>query len=234
MVIIRYHYNANMQIHIIKSLFIFTMTLSLGWSFFLPRVTFSNYPTVMFAQTSTTTNEIFILSFDGVLAQTSRWRAHMGLSVALKTWPFLSTDERYSTLISSNDQEQSWIINKMMALSHVLRSDSDAMLGCDEVLLARMLLEEQALDQGQSDGSIGKYGSQYHPRKSYKRSNHRRGSRPLTVGEISANWVEGACLRDTIRIKYSVQRKDPIPIIRENIFNYLKETVCFRTHHSNH
>lgn len=207
-------------------LLVLFVTLSFGLPFiFVPLRPFL-YPTARFANRSNTSaNEIFILSFDGVLAQTSRWRAHMGLAVALRTWPFLKNEERYRHLISLDETGQNWIINKMIALSHALRSDGNAMMGCDEVLLARMLLEEQALDQGRSDGSLGKYGSQFHPRKSYHSTSNKNGSRPLTVGEISANWIEGACLRDTIRTKYSIQRRDPIPIIQDNISTFLKEEV---------
>jgi hypothetical protein len=216
--------------HVCLKLLVFYVTISnlfqLGFSLYVPW-TPQLSPTALFAKTTTSLDEIFVLSFDGVLAHTSRWRAHMGLAVAFQTWPFLKTEERYTTLISFDEQDgQNWIINKMMALSHVLRSDCDAMMGCDEVLLARMLLEEQALDRGRSD-ALGKYGSQFHPRKSYPSSYNQNGSRPLTVGEISANWIEGACLRETIRTKYSIQRRDPIPIIRENILTFLKEKVCF-------
>ena len=43
------------------------------------------------------------------------------------------------------------------------------------------------------------------------------GSRPLTVGEIAANWLDGGHLRDTVRVKYSIDRKDPLPILRRKI-----------------
>ena len=55
-------------------------------------------------------------------------------------------------------------------------------------------------------------------------------NRRLTVGEISANWANGACLRDTLRVKYNVARKDPLPIIRETISQILKQefvSFCF-------
>ena len=158
----------------------------------------------------------------------------MGIAVALDTWPFLYKEERYRNLLMPQEGVQSdWIVNKMMALSHVLRSDRDAMMGCDDVLLARMLLEEQALDQGQSNGSSGKYGSLFHPQKSYKNPNKTNGSRPLTVGEISANWIDGACLRETIRTKYHIHRKDPMPIIQENILKFLKLQVSVLSSESN-
>ena len=75
-------------------------------------------------------------------------------------------------------------------------------------LAVRLFLDEQALDNGRSVGSRGKYGSQYHPQRedeekpSGRRNPESRGSRPLTVGEVGANWYDGACLCDTLSIKY--------------------------------
>ena len=45
-------------------------------------------------------------------------------------------------------------------------------------------------------------------------------SRPLTVGEIAANWED---LKDTLRIKYNVDKKDPFPIIRQKIMILLED-----------
>ena len=43
------------------------------------------------------------------------------------------------------------------------------------------------------------------------------GSRPLTVGEVGANWLDGGHLRDTVRVKYAIDKKDPLPIVREHV-----------------
>jgi hypothetical protein len=95
-------------------------------------------------------------------------------------------------------------------------------------LAVRLFLEEQTLDDGQSLGGSrgGKYGSQYHPQQQEReeeeetpasgrrrtnppdssRGSSSRGSssssRPLTVGEVGANWYDGACLYDTLLVKY--------------------------------
>jgi hypothetical protein len=192
----------------------FTSSFIFPWHRKFPRATFYATPSSI--------DEIFIFSFDGALAHTSPWKSSMGIEVALEIWPFLKDEEPYKSL---HGHGQDWLLNKMVALSHVLQSDQNAMMGCDHVLLARMLLEEQVLDQGRSDGSMGKYGSQFHPRQSIFRSHNSQGSRPLTVGEISANWIEGASLRDTIRAKYHIDRKDPLPMIQKNIRKFLKEKV---------
>jgi len=173
----------------------------------------------------------FILSFDGTVSNTARSNARLAIDVALQTWPFLSLDLSFVCSYSEEDEslDFTWLINKMEALAHVttegIDKDYKNTLGLtvDDVLLARLLIEEQILDGGRSTGS-GKYGSKYHPSSdsaaaeeegSRGRKRRNNGSRPLTVGEISANWVDGGCLRDTARVKYNVDGKDPFPVIQE-------------------
>jgi len=154
--------------------------------------------------------------------------------VALRTWPHL---QQYYTAHDDDDDDDDddggdggndgddWLVNKLSALIPATLSSGggggDGSMGCDAVLLTRLLLEEQLLDEGRSNGCGGKYGSQFHPSSSSSSSGggggSSNGSRPLTVGEITANWNDGACLRDTVRIRYSIDRMDPIPIIRERI-----------------
>ena len=183
---------------------------------------------------SSSPSEIFVLSFDGTIANTAEWRSNIAIDVACKIWPHLkeyigpkSGEENY--------QEREWLVNKMIALSHAMQSDNDGMMGCDSVLLARLLLEEQLLDEGRSVGKTGKYGSKFHPSSSSigevarDRGRYSPGSRPLTVGEISANWSDGACLRETTRIKYNIDRKDPLPIIKEYLCKVHNENVSFNS-----
>ncbi|KAL7553535.1 hypothetical protein ACHAWF_016816 [Thalassiosira exigua] len=117
-------------------------------------------------------------------------------------------------------------MQKLSALSSITQqgNNPDAMLGCDSVLLARILIEEQLLDGGRSNGRGGKYGSKFHPSVSSadgKGDGSKVGSRPLTVGELYANWPE---LRDVARMKYpfieespggKLERQDPLPMIRK-------------------
>jgi hypothetical protein len=173
--------------------------------------------------------DIFVLSYDGVVADTNEWRSNLAISVAFETWPQLCNDSSFvtksSTIIDDNDNYDNngleWLRNKLCALIQVTLSGEDGLLGCDSVLLARLILEEQELDGGRSNGCTGKYGSLFHPSSSQSRSAN-VGSRPLTVGEIAANWNDGACLKDTVRIKYNVNGKDPMPVIRQNIFKFLQ------------
>jgi len=176
-------------------------------------------------------SDVFVLSYDGVIADTKQWRSNLAISAALNTWPQLAQN---NLIGDTGDQNREWIINKLSALSDVTLSGEDGMMGCDAVLLARVLLEEQLLDEGRSNGCRGKYGSKFHPSSDSEDEEHQQnqqdeggsvqGSRPLTVGEITANWIDGACLKDTVRIKYNVDRKDPIPIIREEIKAILEDT----------
>ena len=52
------------------------------------------------------------------------------------------------------------------------------------------------MDQDESTGSKGKYGSKYHPRESLGggggKAPRGRGTRPLTRGELTANWPDMA------------------------------------------
>lgn len=175
---------------------------------------------------STQNSEIYVLSFDGVVADTKAWRSNVAIDVALQTWPDLNDIFMQS---SSNEEEnednREWLVNKMSALLDVTLVGEDGLVGVDAVLLARLLMEEQLLDEGRSNGSRGKYGSKFHPSSSEGRKGSTQGSRPLTVGEISANWSDGACIKDTVRVKYNVDRKDPFPIIRENIRSFLENNI---------
>jgi hypothetical protein len=85
------------------------------------------------------------------------------------------------------------------------------------------------LDGGQSSGKSGKYASRYHPQdqqqptdEQYDRKARRprlegRTSRPLTVGELSANWSEGGMIRDAIQMRYHSNYQDPVPRLQEAI-----------------
>ena len=178
--------------------------------------------------------DLYIYSIDGTLASTTQYQSKIAIRAALEVWPSLHSiiDELGMMSIASSDDfsrtdDYVWLLNKLGALSSITQQgDSpDEMLGCDEVLLTRMLLEEQLLDGGRSPGT-GKYGGKFHPTKSSSSTKSlgeksRVGSRPLTVGEIFANWSE---LREVIHNKYPLITKtsqdgkpkmaDPLPEIR--------------------
>ena len=181
--------------------------------------------------------DLYIYSIDGTLASTTQYQSKIAIRAALEVWPSLHSviDELGMMSIASSDDfsrtdDYVWLLNKLGALSSITQQgDSpDEMLGCDEVLLTRMILEEQLLDGGRSPGS-GKYGGKFHPTKSSSSTKSlgeksRVGSRPLTVGEIYANWSE---LREVIHNKYPFIMKtsqdgkpkmaDPLPEIRSKL-----------------
>jgi len=172
----------------------------------------------------------------------------MAICVALKVWPTLQSNmldlgmdpdgfdwECNKNIEYDNDEEgqsSEWLLKKLSALSSITQQGNslDAMLGCDAVLLARLLLEEQSLDGGRLNGRGGKYGGKFHPSSTSDDDEgagekSKVGSRPLTVGELYANWGE---LRDVAPMKYpfieelsdgTLKRNDPLPKIRQ----YLKE-----------
>jgi hypothetical protein len=162
------------------------------------------------ARSSTSHNaEIFVVSLEGIVLDMVDWRSRHGIQAALDTWPHLHD------LVGD---QQEWLRNKMKALSHVLTRRPGLSPTCDYAMLARLLLEEQALDQGRSSGKTGKYASRFHPSSSNGSTSSPRqdtvGSRPLTVGEIEANWCDGASLSETLLTRYIVNGKSPVPVLQ--------------------
>ena len=154
---------------------------------------------------------------------TRDWRIQQGIQAAIDTWPHL-TD-----LLSFENDDTTWLRNKMKALSHCMTSHVGYSQTCDYALLARLLLEEQELDEGRSSGKTGKYASRFHPSISTgesvvaesssntNESSNSNGSRPLTVGEIEVNWSDGACLSETLLARYNVDKKNPLAAIQASI-----------------
>ena len=191
---------------------------------------------------SNSQHDTFVVSLDGALANTVEWRIRHGIQAAARTWPqqlhcivSSSSNDAVDAVLDNNE----WLSNKMKALSHVMMERPGLSLTCDFALLARMLVEEQELDRGRSVGLNGKYASKFHPSthlssststtsyastESQRRTNDgSTGSRPLTVGEISANWSEGALLSDTVMVKYNVEGKNPLPILQSAVEDLLLE-----------
>lgn len=171
----------------------------------------------------------YIVSYDGAIASNARERCRLCLGIALDVWPnlcyTLGTQNTSGTTGNDDGDEQwTWVLNKMEALIAAMSNDGTDKDGLsvmvDLVMLARVILEEQRLDDGRNSGRGGKYGGKYHPQQQQQKmpsSPTPVGSRPLTVGEIAANWLDGGHLRDTVRVKYNVDKKDPFPIIRQHI-----------------
>ena len=184
--------------------------------------------------------DVFLLSIDGTLASSTRQRSYMAVSVALKVWPSLQftihelgmSSESFDyandkDLNDDIDESCEWLIKKLSALASITQQGNtpDAMLGCDAVMLSRLLIEEQLLDNGRSNGRSGKYGSKFHPSGDISPGS-KVGSRPLTVGELYTNWDE---VKDILRMRYpyieegidgKIIKKDPLPEIRNQLEAY--------------
>lgn len=161
------------------------------------------------AFSSISTPTTYCLSWDGVIADTIDWRIQQGIQAAKHVWPSLNAGE-----------DPSWLHNKMRAIAPHLGALQEFKT-VEYALLARLLIAEQQLDP--SVGKRGKYASQYHPQGSIKSIAipSIRSSRPLTVGEIQANWLENDLL-DTLLIKYPVvdddgKKHNPVPILQDCI-----------------
>jgi len=164
--------------------------------------------------------DVFCVNWEGCVADTVDWRIQTGMNVALQLWPgcraLLLPEQQPQTDHDSDAADDSneipvWLSNKLVACQNVLQETTpDVPVAAAYALAIRMFLEEQALDQGRSTGSRGKYGSQFHPRGERQSRNRNRSSssssrnssRPLTVGEVAANWCDGAVLRETLPAKY--------------------------------
>jgi hypothetical protein len=160
-------------------------------------------PLVLSGMTTAWTTPVTCLSWDGIVADTTNWRMVQGIKAALHVWPFL--DDK-----SGGIGDSTWLRNKMRAVAPHL-GGLEQHLSVEYALLARLLLEEQQLDP--SVGKSGKYASKFHPQgpKSIAIPSA-RSSRPLTVGEIQANWREN--LLDTLLVRYAVDKKNPVPILQ--------------------
>ncbi|CAB9497600.1 expressed unknown protein [Seminavis robusta] len=182
---------------------------------------------------SSLSSEIVLLSYDGTVAETTDWRIDQGIDLALSVWPRLKklsviagdddNDDDDDDFVSDSDTNMEWLRNKMRAVSDVMVSRPAVSMSCDYALLARLLIEEQQLDRGRSNGCSGKYGSKFHPRETSSSSSPLGASRPLTVGEISANWNKGGCLAETLQVKYHIDFENPLPVLQDRIAQLDKE-----------
>eukprot|EP00592_Proboscia_alata_P004145 CAMPEP_0194369028 /NCGR_PEP_ID=MMETSP0174-20130528/17289_1 /TAXON_ID=216777 /ORGANISM="Proboscia alata, Strain PI-D3" /LENGTH=494 /DNA_ID=CAMNT_0039145715 /DNA_START=126 /DNA_END=1610 /DNA_ORIENTATION=+ len=168
----------------------------------------------------------FIISYEGAVTSSSYQRSIRAIEAAYLTWPNL----RESTPGSNDD----WLVNKLGALHHVTANND-----CDDVLLARLLIEEQVLDRERNTGRTGKYASKFHPSLSSSQpilepcgkyideEISETGTRPLTVGEIALNWKDN--IRELLLTKYYAEEQrdskidkqivkvEPTKIIRGNL-----------------
>lgn len=183
-------------------------------------------------------DSIIVVRWDGCLADTRDWRIQVALEAARRAWPTEMEDawQTYHLWNEDNNDDEDktnhWLHNKLKAISHVLSDAAAAMTDkaspteecyhssttCEYALAARMVLEEQDLDAGQSTGQRGKYASRFHPQQRQQSPRRRsRTSRPLTVGEIAANWNEGGLIREAVRMRYHCHYRDPVPVLQSKI-----------------
>ena len=192
-------------------------------------------------------NVVVAMNWECVV-DTRSYRIPLAIAAALQVWPELKE-------LWDLTEDHSWLLNKLLALSHVFSSspNEEYSVTCEYALATRLLLEEQELDNGESNGKSGKYASQFHPRQQpdKKRSSSSSSSssstassstRPLTVGEIAVNW--NSMIRETLEFRYRVitrgdaadQKDDdddspsasnPIPVLQATINDLQKEATSF-------
>ena len=192
------------------------------------------------AAKTTSTGEMYVINWECV-ADTRSYRIPLGIATALEVWPELKDIWDLTSIENDNNEDaHSWLINKLLALAHVFSSENEYSATCDYALATRLLLEEQELDNGESNGKKGKYASRFHPRGTSSSSssssstrttasNGRSSStRPLTVGEIAVNWK--STIRETVEIRYRVERQDPLPILQATIDKLQDESATSQTY----
>lgn len=168
-------------------------------------------PLLQLDMTQAWTSPVTCISWDGVVSDTANWRMEQGIEAALGVWPFLVGDNNSCGVDGIGDS--AWLRNKIRAVAPYL-GGLECNQSAEYALLVRLLLEEQQLDP--SVGKKGKYASKFHPQGPKAIAiPSARSSRPLTVGEIQANWIE--YLLDTVLVKYAVDNKNPVPILQEFI-----------------
>jgi hypothetical protein len=192
-------------------------------------ICYTEFTAAFTSSTAKKLNDVLVVvAWDNCLADSVDWRIQTGIDTACRVWPhLLQTTTLEGTSISD---PSSWLHQKLRAISHVLspssfddddHTASTSSLTCEYALAARLLLEEQALDQGKSTGRTGKYASRFHPRdstttttttdtqSSYKTAAKPSSStRPLTVGEITTNWNQGGMIRDSLLVRYCVKQSN--------------------------
>ncbi len=108
-------------------------------------------------------------------------------------------------------QDNQWLHEKLISLTAGFSVDTFTVeLAC----AARLCVEEQLLDANKSTKSKGKYADKFHPTTplpSTKWSND-YSTRPLTTGEISANWSD---LYPMLLSKYKIDADHVISTIME-------------------
>jgi hypothetical protein len=156
--------------------------------------------------------DLLLIDWDGgCVVDTVPFRIKVALQAAALVWPDLQEKIKVaatSIAVATSEKQSSWLTNKLKAIAPVLHEDTrDFSATAQYVLAVRLLVEEQGLDRGRSQGT-GKYGSLYHPQQSQVQEHSlsdsiSHGSRPLTVSEVSMNWCE--LLLYTLPIKYRVR-----------------------------
>ena len=88
-------------------------------------------------------------------------------------------------------------------------------------------LEEQELDNENSDGKRGKYSRRFHPQaKQEEERGPTQSSRPLTVGGVAANC--GKRQFATVRMRYHCNYKDPLLILQNHIDDLIETVLLYQ------
>jgi hypothetical protein len=144
---------------------------------------------------------VHIMSWDGCLFDATQYHVQTGHGTACLLWPEIMQELQLQVLgpatispeydVTTAPSAQ-WLMRKLMAMRAVLTPGNVSVTGQYAValrlLLAEqsLLLQEQGTDQAVTKTARGKYASRFHPAQ----HRNQKSTRPLTVGELVANWPD--------------------------------------------
>jgi hypothetical protein len=144
---------------------------------------------------------VHIMSWDGCLFDATQYHVQTGHGTACLLWPEIMQELQLQVLgtIAGNPEynvttarSAQWLMRKLIAMRAVLTPGNVSVTGQYAValrlLLAEqsLLLQEQGTDQAVTKTARGKYASRFHPAQ----QGNQKSTRPLTVGELVANWPD--------------------------------------------
>jgi len=168
-----------------KRLFYFIFNFFFWWELRTYETFFEMAKNVNFGDDRGGRDVLYALDFDGVVCDSAGESSLSAFMAAKRAWPEL--ESMLSGDVGSDTAGQdmpAWLKTQMRQLRPIIET------GYENLLLIRLLVEEHALN--------------------WKPSAVSRGTRPLTIGEIAANWL--TLLRDKLLDDYGYSKDQLIDL----------------------
>jgi hypothetical protein len=135
---------------------------------------------------------VFALDFDGVICNSVGESSQSAYRYLQKNEPQILVGTGWE------NQCPPWLIHKMRKLRPVVET------GYENILLARLLIEEQKLD-------LDEFKSE-------------QGTRPLQAGELISNW--GPDLRDTVQLRYGYTKEQLVSAFGKERDDWMRDDMA--------